>query len=126
MVPRANAASLERLEKRLLDYVSEGGGGGLYFDYARSWVKGVVGATLQQVVTHQVSRKGGSDEEEEEEDGDESELRLPGRVYYIKPRKLHGGATIKEVRGWARRAVWHGVVRRLSGWRVCVFLLSLR
>ncbi len=116
MVPRANSASLERLEKRLLDYVSEGGGGGggLYFDYARSWVKGVVGATLQQVVTHQVSRKGGGggsgggggDEEEEE---DEGELTLPGRVYYIKPRKLHGGATIKEVGracGWVGACSW--------------------
>lgn len=98
MVPRANAASLERLEKRLLDYVSEGGGGGggIYLDYARSWVKGVVGATLQQVVTHQV---GGKDGEEADREGeDETELTLPGRVYYIKPRKLHGGATIKEVR----------------------------
>ena len=93
MVPRATAASLERLEKRLLDYVSDGGGGGLVFDYARSWMKGVVGATLSGVVTHQVSRKG-SDAEDEE---DEGELTLPGRVYYIKPRKLHGGATIKEV-----------------------------
>ena len=55
-------------------------------------MKGVVGATLQQVVTHQVSKK---EEEEEEEEG---ALTLPGRVYYIKPRKLHGGATIKEVR----------------------------
>lgn len=35
MVPRATAASLDRLEKRLLDYVSDGGGGGIYFDYAR-------------------------------------------------------------------------------------------
>ena len=35
MVPRATAASLERLEKRLLDYVSDGGGGGIYFDYAK-------------------------------------------------------------------------------------------
>ena len=35
MVPRATAGSLERLEKRLLDYVSENGGGGIYFDYAR-------------------------------------------------------------------------------------------
>lgn len=52
-------------------------------------MKGVVGATLQQVVTHQVSKK---DEEEEE-----GLMTLPGRVYYIKPRKLHGGATIKEV-----------------------------
>lgn len=52
-------------------------------------MKGVVGATLQQVVTHQVTKK--------EEDEDESSLTLPGRVYYIKPRKLHGGATIKEV-----------------------------
>jgi hypothetical protein len=55
-------------------------------------MKGVVGATLQQVVTHQVTKK---EEEEEEEEG---ALTLPGRVYYIKPRKLHGGATIKEVR----------------------------
>lgn len=57
----------------------------------RSWMRGVVGATLQQVVTHQMTKK----EEEEEEEG---ALTLPGRVYYIKPRKLHGGATIKEVR----------------------------
>lgn len=100
MVPRANAASLERLEKRLLDYVSEGGGGGggIYLDYARSWVKGVVGATLQQVVTHQVGGKDGDPEAEDGEGEDETELTLPGRVYYIKPRKLHGGATIKEVR----------------------------
>lgn len=35
MVPRATAASLSRLENRLLDYVSDGGGGGIYFDYAR-------------------------------------------------------------------------------------------
>jgi hypothetical protein len=35
MVPRATAASLDRLEKRLLDYVSDGGGGGIYFDYAK-------------------------------------------------------------------------------------------
>ena len=55
-------------------------------------MKGVVGATLQQVVTHQVTKK---EEEEEEEEG---ALTLPGRVYYIKPRKLHGGATIKEVK----------------------------
>lgn len=106
MVPRANAASLERLEKRLLDYVSEGGGGGgIYLDYARSWVKGVVGATLQQVVTHQVS--GGSSKQGAEGEGeDEQELTLPGRVYYIKPRKLHGGATIKEVlRGSLREDV---------------------
>lgn len=93
MVPRANSASLERLEKRLLDYVSDGAGAGVVFDYARSWMKGVVGATLSGVVTHQVSRK---DDKEEEGEG---ELTLPGRVYYIKPRKLQGGATIKEVRG---------------------------
>lgn len=55
-------------------------------------MKGVVGATLQQVVTHQVTKK-----EEEEDEGGMEALTLPGRVYYIKPRKLHGGATIKEV-----------------------------
>ena len=55
----------------------------------RSWMKGVVGATLSQVVTHQVTKK--------EEVEHEESLTLPGRTYYIKPRKLHGGATIKEV-----------------------------
>ncbi|EWM29248.1 hypothetical protein Naga_100119g2 [Nannochloropsis gaditana] len=92
MMPRATALSIKRLEKRLLDYVSEGDATGIYFDYARSWMKGVVGATLQQVVTHQVTKK-----EEEEDEGGMEALTLPGRVYYIKPRKLHGGATIKEV-----------------------------
>jgi hypothetical protein len=41
-----------------------------------------------------VSGSGEEGVEEGEEDGD---LALPGRVYYIKPRKVHNGATIKEV-----------------------------
>jgi len=35
MMPRATALSIKRLEKRLLDYVSEGDATGIYFDYAR-------------------------------------------------------------------------------------------
>lgn len=39
-------------------------------------------------------------------EGDEEkamELIVPGRVYYVKPRKLHGAATIKEVGEEERR-----------------------
>jgi len=68
--------------------------------FSRSWVKGVLGSTVTNVVSHQFTRKGEDEEEEEEGEGVEGDvLEVPGRVYYIKPRKLHGGATMKEVSG---------------------------
>ena len=74
-------------------------------------MKGVVGSTLQQVVTHQVLKA--------EEDEDEASLTLPGRVYYIKPRKV-GGATIKEVRSDQRSRECH-VGHRSEGVLMALF-----
>lgn len=69
-----------------------------HHQFTRSWVKGVLGSTVSNVVSHPFSRKRFDDEGVV--DGDEEEddiLFIPGRAYYIKPRKLHGGATMKEV-----------------------------
>eukprot|EP00953_Heterococcus_sp_UTEX-ZZ885_P019583 10935-Heterococcus_DN1.PRE.2 len=91
MVPRTSGKSLRRLKKRLLQVVPKNSGFfGQSFALGTSLFTDVAGVAVQSVKQSNTA------------DADEQAVTVPG-VWFLKPRRLHGGATMVRVRQGALR-----------------------
>jgi hypothetical protein len=92
MVPRTSGKSLRRLKKRLLQVVPKNSGFfGQSLALGTSLFTDVAGVAVQSVKQSNTA------------DADEQAVTVPGRVWFLKPRRLHGGATMVRVRQGALR-----------------------
>jgi hypothetical protein len=93
MVPRVSGKSLRRLKNRLLQVVPKKNSGffGHSLALGTSLFTDVAGVAVQSVRQSNTA------------DADEQSVTVPGRVWFLKPRRLHGGATMVRVRQGALR-----------------------
>ncbi|CAM9575157.1 unnamed protein product [Chrysoparadoxa australica] len=103
MVPRCSHTSLARLKQRLNPLIKSGGFLGRGLAMGTTMLTDVAGVAVQGVKQHGTG-------------GAEEELTVPGRVWFVKPRRLHGGATMVQV--------MRGNLREDMLWQLHEILLS--